>query len=256
MQTYKDIKVSLKLHTALIKINRPPHNYFDSNVINQIANFLEEMDKNKECRSIILYSEGKNFCAGANFNEITYSRGGNIYSELYEQALRLFKTKKPIIAIIQGAAIGGGLGLALAADFRIACKESRFSANFGKLGFHQGFGITVTLPRTIGKQKAKWMLLTSNRVKGEKALEIGLADYFVKKNDLMAKAISLSNIINSSGPLGIESIRNTLNIGLVKILSETMKNEALEQNKLKETNDFNEGIKASLERREPKFKRN
>ena len=255
MKTHKDIEISLKLHTAFIKINRPPHNYFDSNVIKQIANFLEEMDKNKECRSIILYSEGKNFCAGANFNENTFSKGGNVYSNLYKQALRLFKTKKPIIAIIQGAAIGGGLGLALAADFRIACEESRFSANFGKLGFHHGFGITITLPYTVGKQKAKWMLLTSARIKGKKALEIGLADYYEKKDNLMDKAISLSNLINSSGPLGIESIRKTLNKGLIKKLSKAMKSEALEQNKLKETIDFKEGIRASLDRREPNFKR-
>jgi len=255
MQKYKDLDITLKSFTAYIKINRPPHNYFDSHLISQIADFLEEMDKNDNCRSIILFSEGKNFCAGANFYESTFSKGGNVYSNLYEQAIRLFKTTKPIIAIIQGAAVGGGLGLALAADFRIACEESRFSANFAKLGFHQGFGTTITLPRVVGYQKAKLMLLTSLRLKGKEAFEIGLADYFVDKNKLMDQANKLSNLINTSGPLGIESIRNTINQNLVEEISNAVIREASEQNRLKDTQDFKEGIEASLNRKTPKFKR-
>ena len=255
MQKHKDLDITLKPHTAYIKINRPPHNYFDTHLISQIADFIEDMDKNDNCRSIILYSEGKNFCAGANFYKSTFSKGGNVYSNLYKQAIRLFKTKKPIIAIIQGAAVGGGLGLALAADFRIACKESRFSANFAKLGFHQGFGTTITLPRVIGHQKAKLMLLTSLRLKGNEAFKIGLADFFVDKNKLMDQAKELSNLINTSGPLGIESIRNTINQGLVEKISKAVIREASEQNRLKDTQDFKEGIKASLDRKEPKFKR-
>jgi len=255
MQKHKDLDITLKTYTAYIKINRPPHNYFDDHLISQIADFLEDMDKNDNCRSIILYSEGKNFCAGANFYKSTFSQGGDVYSNLYKQAIRLFKTKKPIIAIIQGAAVGGGLGLALAADFRIACKESRFSANFAKLGFHQGFGTTITLPRVIGHQKAKLMLLTSLRLKGNEAFKIGLADFFVDKNKLMDQAKELSNLINTSGPLGIESIRNTINQGLVEKISKAVIREASEQNRLKDTQDFKEGIKASLDRKEPKFKR-
>jgi len=255
MQKHKDLDITLKTYTAYIKINRPPHNYFDDHLISQIADFLEDMDKNDNCRSIILYSEGKNFCAGANFYKSTFSQGGDVYSNLYKQAIRLFKTKKPIIAIIQGAAVGGGLGLALAADFRIACKESRFSANFAKLGFHQGFGTTITLPRVIGHQKAKLMLLTSLRLKGNEAFKIGLADFFVDKNKLMDQAKELSNLINTSGPLGIESIRNTINQGLVEKISKAVIREASEQNRLKDTQDFKEGIKASLDIKEPKFKR-
>jgi len=255
MQKHKDLDIALKSYTAYIKINRPPHNYFDSHLISQIADFLEEMDKNDDCRSIILYSEGKNFCAGANFYESTFSKGGNVYSNLYKQAIRLFKTKKPIIAIIQGAAVGGGLGLALAADFRIACEESRFSANFAKLGFHHGFGTTITLPKIIGYQKAKLMLLTSIRLKGKESFEIGLADYFVDKNKLMNKAKELSKLINTSGPLGIESIRNTINQGLSEEISKAVIREATEQNRLKDTQDFKEGIKASMNRKEPNFKR-
>ena len=178
----------------------------------------------------------------------------NIYENLYKQALRIFKSSKPIIAIIQGAAIGGGLGLALSADFRITCKEARFSANFGKLGFHQGFGTSVTLPRIIGNQQAKLLLLTSRRINGEEAYKIGLADIMTDKNLLMKKAEELANEINTSGPLGIISIRKTLNKDLVKEIEKIVIREASEQNKLRKTSDFKEGINASINRRLPIFK--
>ena len=169
------------------------------------------------------------------FSKSNFIEGQNIYENLYKQALRIFKSSKPIIAIIQGAAIGGGLGLALSADYRITCKEARFSANFGKLGFHQGFGISVTPPRIIGNQQAKLLLLTSRRINGEEAYKIGLADVMTDKNLLMEKAEELANEINTSGPLGIKAIRNTLNDGLVEEISNAVVKEANEQNRLRNT---------------------
>ena len=253
MTTNNELNYSIKKHTAYIKINRPPNNYFDESLIESIADILDNLDKEIMCRSIILYSEGKNFCAGADFSKSNFIEGENIYENLYKQALRLFKTSKPIIAIVQGAAIGGGLGLALSADFRITCKEARFSANFGKLGFHQGFGTSVTLPRIIGNQQAKLLLLTSRRINGEEAYKIGLADIITDKNLLMEKAEELANEINTSGPLGIMAIRNTLNDGLVEEISKVVIEEAYEQNRLRGTKDFKEGINASINRREANF---
>ena len=250
----EDLVLSVQGHTAFIKINRPPNNYFDSNLISQIADFLEEQDRNVDCRSIILHSEGKHFCAGADFTKSSFKNESDAYADLYDQAVRLFRTTKPIIAVIQGAAVGGGLGVALAADFRVACPESRFSANFSKLGFHQGFGTTITLPRVVGVQKAKWMLLTSARLKGEEAYEIGLADYLVEKDNLMEKALELAAEINSAGPLGVQAIRFTVNEGIADEIEKIVKWELSEQDRLRETADFKEGIKASLERKEPNFK--
>lgn len=254
MNILSDLKFFLKDDTAFIKINRPPHNFFDANLISKIADILEEMDKEIKCRSIILSSEGKNFCAGADFSKSNFTEGKDVYSELYIQALRLFKTQKPIIASIQGAAIGGGLGVALATDFRVTCKEAKFSANFGKLGFHQGFGTSITLPRLVGEQKAKLMLLTSKRIAGLEAYNIGLADYLVEYDQLMNKAIELAKEINSCGPLGVSAIRNTLNDGLIEKIEKIVIREASEQNRLRNTKDFKEGINASINRREPIFK--
>ena len=254
MTINNELTYSLNKHTAYIKINRPPNNYFDAALIESIADILDDLDKEIMCRSIILYSEGKNFCAGADFSKSNFIEGQNIYENLYKQALRIFKSSKPIIAIIQGAAIGGGLGLALSADFRITCKEARFSANFGKLGFHQGFGISVTLPRIIGNQQAKLLLLTSRRINGEEAYKIGLADIITDKSSLMIKAEELASEINDSGPLGIQAIRNTINDGLIEKIEKIVIREANEQNKLRKTMDFQEGINSSINRRKAKFK--
>ena len=93
--------------------------------------------------------------------------------------MRLFRTRKPIVAAIQGAAIGGGLGVAMAADFRIAAPEARFSANFARLGFHHGFGLSVTLPAAVGGQHAAELLYTGRRITGDDAVAIGLVDRVV-----------------------------------------------------------------------------
>ena len=113
--------------------------------------------------------------------------------------------------------------MALAADFRIACNESRFSANFSKLGFHQGFGTTITLPRVVGHQFAKKMLLTATRLKGEEAFACGLADYLVDQKDLMTTAENLAKEINNSGPLGVQAIRFTINEGIADEIAKIVK---------------------------------
>ena len=256
MKNFDDISVVINGHIATITIQRPPNNFFDYLLIQQIADALVELDDHNECRVVILTSEGKNFCAGANFSQDTEMMNKtNPYSKLYTEAVRLFRTKKPVIAAVQGAAVGGGLGLALAADFRIASPESRFSANFSKLGFHQGFGSSVTLPRVVGQQNAAMMLYTAKRVKGDQALALGLVDYLVASSDILKKANEFAAEIASSAPMAVESIRSTLKGDIADQVEEIVAWELSEQIRLQSSDDFKEGIAASLERREAKFKR-
>ena len=111
---------------------------------------------------------------------------------LYQQAVRLFRTKKPVVAAVQGAAVGGGLGLSLVADFRVASPDSRFTANFNRLGFHPGFGLSITLPRVVGPQKAALLFYTGRRIDGNEAHAIGLVDVLVPQDELRAAALSLA----------------------------------------------------------------
>lgn len=256
MKDYTDLSISLVNNIATLTIQRPPNNFFDYMLIQQIADALEELDAESDCRINILASEGKNFCAGANFSEDKdMMNKTNPYAKLYKEAVRLFRTKKPIIAAIQGAAVGGGLGLALAADFRIGCPESKFSANFAKLGFHQGFGSSVTLPRVVGLQNAAMMLYTAKRIKGEEALSLGLLDEMVPFEELMKKTQEFAAEIASSAPMAVESIRATVRGNLADQVEEIVDWELKEQIRLQSSDDFKEGIAASLERRVAQFNR-
>ena len=249
-----DLKVSLENQVGIVEINRPPNNHFDYKLISYIADCFDNFDKDINCRCIVLCSDGKHFCAGANFGKDRDMQDkADPYSDLYSQAVRLFKNKKPVIAAVQGGAIGGGLGLSLVADFRIGCPESRFSANFSRLGFHQGFGTTVTLPRVVGPQNAAMMMLTGRRLKGQESFDIGLIDYLVPLNEVRSKAIELAEEISEAGPLAVQSIRATIRAGLAEQVEEIVAWELSEQVRLQSTKDFKEGIKASLERRKPKF---
>ena len=256
MEKFKDISVNIKQHLAYVEINRPPNNFFDANLIQQIADAYESLDEEDECRVILLKSEGKNFCAGANFGQDEDMLDKSVpYKKLYAQAVRLFRTRKPVIAVVQGAAIGGGLGLALSADFRVACHESRFAANFAKLGFHPGFGSSITLPRVVGVQKAMDMLFTARRVTGEEAFKIGLADKFCSKEKIIEEAEQLAKEIASSAPMAVESIRSTLRGNLADQIEQIVDWELSEQVRLQKTEDFKTGIAASLSRETPQFKR-
>jgi enoyl-CoA hydratase/carnithine racemase len=256
MKDYTDLSISLENNIATLTIQRPPNNFFDYMLIQQIADALEELDEESDCRVNILASEGKNFCAGANFSQDKdMMNKTNPYAKLYKEAVRLFRTKKPIIAAIQGAAVGGGLGLALAADFRIGCPESKFSANFAKLGFHQGFGSSVTLPRVVGLQNAAMMLYTAKRIKGEEALSLGLLDEMVPLEELMKKTQEFAAEIASSAPMAVESIRATVRGDLADQVEEIVDWELKEQIRLQSSDDFKEGIAASLERRVAQFNR-
>jgi enoyl-CoA hydratase/carnithine racemase len=174
-------------------------------------------------------------------------------AQLYREAIRLFRTAKPIIAAVHGPAIGGGLGLALMADFRVTCAEATFSANFTKLGFHPGFGLTVTLPELVGRNVAALLFLTSRRIKGDEAHRIGLADVLAAQKDVRSAAMSLAREIAACSPLGVIATRATLRQGLADRIGAATERELSEQSRLRNTQDFQEGIRASTERREPKF---
>jgi enoyl-CoA hydratase/carnithine racemase len=254
-----DLGVETHGHVTLIEIRRPPLNFFDLALIRQIADALDTLDKNIECRAVVLASQGKAFCAGANFNRPAgfagdAASGDGTTGDLYREAVRIFSNKKPIVAAVQGAAIGGGLGLAVSADFRVACPEARFAANFTRLGFHPGFGLTVTLPELIGRNNAELMFYTSRRVTGEEAYRMGLANVLVPQDQVRAEAFRLAQEIAENSPLGLMSTRATLRAGLADRVKRQTDHELAEQTWLRQTEDHREGIKATEERRLPNFK--
>jgi enoyl-CoA hydratase/carnithine racemase len=256
-----DIGIEKSGHVALVEIRRPPNNFFDIPLIKEIAGAFESFDDDIHVRAVVLAAQGKAFCAGANFGDgSTLDTQGRRPNEpgpgvapLYVEGNRLFRTKKPIIAAVHGAAIGGGLGLAMVADFRVTCPEARFCANFTRLGFHPGFGLTVTLPAVIGQTKAALMFYTSRRISGEEAYAMGLADALVPQQEVRDAAVKLAGEIGENSPLGLIATRMTMRGDVADRVRKATDHELEEQTRLRKTEDFKEGVKAVFERRLPSF---
>ena len=249
---YGDVSVELAADfVATVTIHRPPDNYFDQALIASIADAYEALDGDDRCRAIVLRSEGKHFCAGAALTRKDQPSFGDRH--LYDEAVRLFDTATPVVAALQGAAIGGGLGLALAADFRVGTADTRCAANFARLGFHHGFGLSATLPPVVGRQKALELLYTGARVPGDACHRIGLLDRLVAPADLFAEANAFAAEIAASAPLAVASIRTTMRAALAGQVRAAVVRERAEQDRLRTTADFVEGVRATSERRPPRF---
>ena len=236
-------------HVAEVELHRPPANYFDAALLGGIVDAVD-WAADRGGRAVVLCAEGKHFCAGLDFGA-SGKPEPEALAGLYRMAGRLIDGPLPLVAAIQGSAIGGGLGLALAADFRVATSSSRFSANFARLGFHQGFGISLTLPAVVGRQRALELLTTGRRIDGEDAFAMGLVDRLA--SDPRAGAHILAGEIAASAPQAVRSIRATLRADLVARFAVMVDHERAEQIRLMESADFREGIAASMARRSPKF---
>lgn len=256
---FGDVEIEKHGHVAVLEIQRPPNNFFDLDLINALGDAFESMDLDTDVRALVLAAQGKHFCAGANFSnrdeqakraERTESTG----NPLYTAAVRLFACKKPVVAAVQGAAVGGGFGLAVMPDFRVVTPDARFTANFVKLGFHPGFALTLTLPRLIGQQKSNLMFMTGQRIDGETAFAWGLADRITDEQNLRREAMALANEIAENAPLAVMSVRATLRGDLAAKAKAQTDHEFLEQYRLQQTEDHREGVKAVAERRPGNFK--
>jgi enoyl-CoA hydratase/carnithine racemase len=245
-KTYGDVSVALPAegHVATVTIHRPPDNFFDIELIASISDAYEQLDADPRCRAIVLGSEGKHFCAGAALHRRSSDTPmpgvAGQGRHLYDEAVRLFSCKTPVVAAVRGAAVGGGLGLALSADFRVGASSTRMTANFARLGFHHGFGLSVTLPAIV-------------RLNGEDSHRIGLLDRLVEPDDIDAAAAEFATEIATSAPLAVVSIRETMRGDLPGKIRAATDREKAEQDRLNGTADFAEGVRATAERRTPNF---
>ncbi|HEX5367082.1 MAG TPA: enoyl-CoA hydratase/isomerase family protein [Acidimicrobiales bacterium] len=243
-------------HVLVVELQRPPHNYFSLAMVEAVADAFDEGAGDTDLRCGLLVAQGRSFCAGADFSGAGDSDldGLDSTERLYASAARLCAVELPWVAAVHGAAIGGGLGLALAANLRVTCPAARFSANFGRLGIHQGFGISVTLPELVGPSTASLVLLTGRRFHGDEATRLGLADLCVDDvDDVRPAALALAAEIAEGAPLATRAINRTLRAGLADRVRQATRLEAGEQARLARTADAAEGIASVLERRPGSF---
>jgi enoyl-CoA hydratase/carnithine racemase len=253
-----EVRVHKSGHVSVVEINRPPHNFTDIELITHLANTIENLSSDvNSVRCLVLCSTGTTFSAGADFSQGGVGGDGDFKDstrQFYSQAVRILCCEVPIVVAVQGPAIGAGLGLALCGDVRIGSSNAKFGAPFVRLGIHPGFGISYTLAKLIGTTAASQMLLTAERVRADKALELGLISEITEEKDLRSRAIAIATQIAENAPLALRSTKKTLKADIHENIAKVLEHELQEQANLIETEDAKEGIIASIQRRIPDFK--
>ena len=256
MSASDDVLVHSEGAIGTIVLNRPPHNFFDLSMIVALADALDTFENDARCRVVVVAANGTSFCAGADFKTRPDSdrhRHPKKTLPLYLEGVRIMSFRKPVVAAVHGACVGGGLGVAMCADFRVASAQARFSANFNRLGVHPGFGLSFTLPRLLGHQRAARLLYTGARIDAVEALSLGLVDLVVEPDRCREEALSLAQEIAVSSPWAVESTRATLRKGLIEGFRQAVAHESEVQALQMQSPDFQEGVQAMAERRPPVF---
>ena len=246
---------------ATITLNRPENrNSMTPDVLKGLGSAVQKIRDDKSIRCVIITGRGKSFCAGADFKDRPapdddapvlqpHERSYAVYANF----LSLLDIEVPVIAAMQGHAIGGGLGLAVVCDLRVANCEARYGANFVRLGLHPGMSMTYLLPRLMGVPRAVEFLLTGRIVSGKEAADAGLVHYAVDPDQVLDKARELAREVASAAPLAVRWTKKSIYNGLDWNPQRAAEHEAHAQSRSMETEDFREGISALLSRRDPKF---
>jgi enoyl-CoA hydratase len=243
---------------ATITIQRPPANALSSNLLKELSAVLDEVESNDDIRVILIHGEGKFFSAGADIKEFTAVQTGEDFSKLAEYGQNLFERietfSKPIIAVIHGAALGGGLELAMACHLRLVSENAKLGLPELQLGIIPGFAGTQRLPRYVGIAKAAEMMFTSEPITGTEAVQYGLANQAYPESELLDNAYRIAKKIAKKSPISLKAAIELLNCAKTEEYYRGVKKEAELFGKVFATEDAQEGIRAFIEKREPSFK--
>ncbi|MDQ0220125.1 enoyl-CoA hydratase [Peribacillus cavernae] len=243
---------------AFVTIQRPPANALSSAILKELSNLFDEMKSNEEIRVVLLHGEGRFFSAGADIKEFTTINSGEGFSNLAtdgQDILEKIETyPKPVIAAIHGAALGGGLELAMSCHIRLVSEKAKLGLPELQLGIVPGFAGTQRLPRYVGTAKAAEMMFTSEPITGIEAAEYGLANHAYAEEDLMPKAKELAFKVAKKSPIALKAAIELLNYSKHENYYKGVKKEADWFGHVFVSNDAKEGISAFIEKREPVFK--
>lgn len=253
---YSTLLTNLQNNIFTITINRPDKlNAINRQVMADINSAMEEVYGNKEIRSVIITGAGsKAFVAGADISEFTTlnaAEGMALAKYGQDVFFKIENCKKPIVAAVNGFALGGGCELAMACHFRVASENAKFGQPEINLGLIPGYGGTQRLPALIGKGHAMEYILTGNMIDADTALRFGLVNYIVPQQALLQKAISLLELVNLKAPIAIEKCIHAVNHANTGPKGYEV--EIFGFGECFATSDMKEGAAAFLEKRKPNF---
>lgn len=241
---------------AIVKINNPPVNSLNNEVMNGLDECFSDLYKNDEIRAVIITGEGNSFVAGADIKEFI-SWTPDMVRELTQKGQSIF-TKienypRPVIAAINGYALGGGLELALVCDIRIASDKAKFGLPETTLGIVPGYGGSARLPKIINEGQAKKMIFTGEIINAMEAKSIGLVQEVVSEELTLLKSIEIATKIKQNAPIAISNIKRVINMGRNLSTEENLKNEADVAEICFSSQDKIEGVDSFINKRKPKF---
>lgn len=243
---------------ATIKLDRPPANALSSGVMKELTEALNEIEQTEDIRVVLIHGEGRFFSAGADIKEFTMVQSEDDFSKLGTTGQELFERMenypKPIIAAIHGAALGGGLELAMACHFRLVTEQAKLGLPELQLGIIPGFAGSQRLPRYVGTAMAAEMMFTSDPITGLEAVRYGLANHAYPEEELLENARKIAKKIAKKSPLSIKATIELLNYSKTKEFYQGVKREAELFGEVFGSEDAKEGIAAFIEKREPEFK--
>jgi enoyl-CoA hydratase/carnithine racemase len=244
---------------GVIAMNRPDNrNSMTAELLDAFAAASAAARADREARAVVVAGSGSCFSAGADFKaQVQRGAAGTLPHErsyaMYEPFLSVLDIEVPVIAAMNGHAVGGGFGLALLCDIRIACAGAKYGANFARLGLGPGLGISYVLPRLIGASRAAELLYTGRLVSGEEAAALGLASRALAASEVLPAALELAGEIAAAAPLAVRATKRGMVDGLGWDVRRAAWREAFAQAATVGSEDFQEGVAALLEKREPRF---
>ncbi len=245
---------------AVVTLNRPENrNSMTDEVLEGLQACVRELRADAEVRCVVITGTGRSFCAGADFNS-QVQRGGKERLphersfSMYAPFLEVLELEVPTIAAMNGHAIGGGLGLALVCDLRVASCEAKYGANFVRLGLAPGMATTYLLPRLVGMPRALELLLTGRIVTGTEAAALGIVNRAVAPEQVLDESLALAEEIASNAPIAVQLTKEALYRHSAWDPVSAARFEAHLQSRTLETRDSREGIRALIEKRSPTFR--
>lgn len=258
LSTYQFFLLKQEERVATITINHPPANALSSPLLRELSTVFDQLEKDDEVKVIVLHGQGRFFAAGADIKEFTTVETGAEFADLAQFGQQLFdrieQFPKPVIAAIHGAALGGGLELAMACHIRLVTETTKLGLPELQLGLIPGFAGSQRLPRYVGVAKAAEMMLTSDPISGKEAVTLGLANRAYSEEELMERAYELANKLSKKSAVSMKLALELLTYVNHHNYAEGVKKEAELFGIAFDSEDGKEGIKAFIEKRAPQFK--